>query len=77
MGTYAELRRVTTITINKKGNTMTTEEYIKEQLQDIIDNIYNIEDRINALPFDMFGKKEYNDFCWMAVVLRDKVRKLK
>ena len=47
------------------------------EIKNIIQEIYKLEDRIEALRIDKISdSKEFYDFCWVAVMLRDEEEKL-
>ena len=46
-------------------------------IKNIIQEIYKLEDRIEALRIDKISdSNEFYDFCWVAVMLRDEEEKL-
>ena len=48
-----------------------------DEIKDIIQDIYNLEDRIEALKIDKISySNEFYDFCWVAVMLKDEEEKL-
>tara|TARA_R100001463_G_scaffold38005_1_gene81704 strand:+ start:2462 stop:2719 length:258 start_codon:yes stop_codon:yes gene_type:complete len=48
-----------------------------EKIQDIIQDIYVLEDKIKALKIDKISdSNEFYDFCWVAVMLKDEEEKL-
>ena len=47
------------------------------EIKNIIQEIYKLEDRIEALRIDKISdSNEFYDFCWVAVMLRDEEEKL-
>jgi uncharacterized protein YutD len=48
-----------------------------EKIQDIIQDIYALEDKIQALKIDKISdSNEFCDFGWVAVMLKDEEEKL-
>ena len=48
-----------------------------DEIRDIIQDIYRLEDRIKALKIDKISdSNEFYDFCWVAVMLKDEEEKL-
>ena len=48
-----------------------------DEIKDIIQDIYELEDRIEALKIDKISdSNEFYDFCWVAVMLKDEEEKL-
>ena len=48
-----------------------------DEIKNIIQKIYKLEDRIEALKIDKISdSNEFYDFCWVAVMLKDEEEKL-